>query len=276
LICAVVPAQNEAGRVGKVVEKLLMLPVDMVIPVVNGSIDETLAETAAFPGEKVKPLFYKEALGLDIPRAIGSAYALKIGATAVLFVDGDMARVPVNVLQKLKAAVTGSVDLALTDCYPPEAPPPETPVTRLLLSFRQELNRCLGMPQLGSASPAHGPHAVSLRFLKTVPLVELAVPPVALCLAIRAGLKVAVAASIPHNELGSASRGNLHGMRIATTIIGDYLEALAVCRGRPRSREKDGVYYDGYDSQRRRDILRAFIAEHQNSGVKIEEPEEIK
>lgn len=276
LICAVVPAQNEAGRVGKVVEKLLRLPVDLVVPVVNGSVNGTLAEIAAFPAEKVHPLFFREALGLDVPRAIGSAYALKAGATAVLFVDGDMAQVPSRVLQELKEAVVAGTDLALTDCYPPEAPLPETPVTRRLLLLRRELNRCLQMPELGYASPAHGPHAVSPRFLRTVPLAELAVPPVALCLAVRAGLKVAVATSIPHHKLGSPPRGSLHSTRVAATIIGDCLEALAVCRGRPRSREKDGVYYDGYDSERRRDILRSYLAEHRNSGVRSQNPEESK
>lgn len=259
MICAVVPVQNEAGRIGKVVEKLLRLPVDLVVPVVNGSVNGTPTEIAVFPTEKVHPLFFRKSLGIDIPRAIGSAYALKTGATVVLFVDGDMAGVPLRVLQELKKAVIAGTDLALTDCYPPEAPLPETAVTRCLLLLRQELNRCLQMPELGYASPAHGPHAVSLRFLRTVPLAELAVPPVALCLAVRAGLKVAVATSIPHHKLGSPSRGSLHSARVAATIIGDYLEALAVCRGIPRSREKDGVYYDGYDSQRRRDILMAYI-----------------
>lgn len=264
MFCAVVPAQNEAGRIGKVVERLLEASVDIVIAVVNGSTDGTSEELTGFPEERVYTLFFPEALGLDVPRVIGAACALKMGTNGVIFIDGDMAQVALSVLKKLKEAVTSGIDLALTDCYPPEAPPPDSPVTKRLLYLRKELNKCLGKPELGWASTAHGPHAVSLRFLQNVPLRELAVPPVALCLAVLAGLHVVVAAGIPHHKLGSPSRGSLHSARIAATIIGDYMEALSICRGLPRSRKQDGVCYDGYDSLRRRDIMEAYTAEINN------------
>lgn len=267
MIFGVVPAQDEAGRIGQVVKRLLKSSVDAVIAVVNGSMDGTFEEMAGFPPEKVLRLLFPEALGLDVPRVIGAACALKKGATGVLFIDGDMAQVPPKVLRRLKAAVTGGIDLALTDCYPPEAPPPDSPITKRLLYLRKELNKCLGKPELGWASTAHGPHAASLRFLKTVPLRELAVPPVALSLAVLAGLEVVVAAGIPHHRLGSPSRGNIHSTLIAATIIGDHLEALSLCRGLPRSRKQDGIRYDGYDSSRRRDIMEAYLAKLNDPGA---------
>ncbi|MEW6447777.1 MAG: glycosyltransferase [Bacillota bacterium] len=267
MFCAVVPAQNEAGRIGRVVQRLLTVSVDVVIAVVNGSTDGTQDELTGFSPERVHTLLFPEALGLDVPRVIGAACALKMGAEGVIFVDGDMAQVPLDVLRRLKDAVTGGIDLALTDCYPPEAPPPDSPVTKRLLYLRKELNKSLGKSELGWASPVHGPHAASSRCLKIIPLRELAVPPVALCLAILAGLKVTVAASIPHHKLGSPSRGSLHSTRIAATIIGDYLEALSICRGLPRSRRQDGVCYDGYDSSRRRDIMESYLAEISNPGT---------
>ncbi|MEW6183881.1 MAG: glycosyltransferase [Bacillota bacterium] len=263
MLYAVIPAQNEAGRIGKVIAQLLKTFVDVVVPIVNGSTDGTLAEVSAFAQRRIKPLLFPEALGLDVPRAIGAAYALKEGAAVVLFIDGDMTQVPGKALQKLIAGVrTGGMDLSLTNCYPPGTPPPNTPVSKRLVRLRQELNHCLSVPQLGSSSPAHGPHAVSRRFLETVPLIELATPPVALCLAALAGLNITVAATVPHRQLGSPPRGTLHSTRIAATIIGDYLEALAICRNQPRTREDGRFYYDGYDSIRRRDILSDYLEKH--------------
>ncbi|MCL6558321.1 MAG: glycosyltransferase family 2 protein [Firmicutes bacterium] len=264
---AVVPARNEGRRIAKVIAKLVGAVADIVVPVVNGSTDSTLNEIMAFSQDEIRPLMFTEALGPDVPRAVGAAYALREGATGVLFVDGDMTQVPRKDLQTLKAAVnTGGVDLALTNCYPPGAPPPEAPVVKRLVYFREELNKCLGLPELGSASPAHGPHAVSRRLLEIIPIEELAKPPVALARAARAGLKVTAAVNIPHRKLGSPSRGGYHSERIASTIIGDHLEALAVCRDFPRSREDSGVYYDGYDSSRRIDILLNYLSEKEPSG----------
>ncbi|HIE12143.1 MAG TPA: glycosyltransferase [Desulfotomaculum sp.] len=268
LICAVVPAQNEAGRIGRVVERLLKISVDAVIAVVNGSTDGTPEELTGFPPDRVHTLSFPETLGLDVPRVIGAACALKMGAAGVIFIDGDMAEVSLDALRRLKDAVTGGIDLALTDCYPPEAPPPDSPVTKRLLHLRKELNRCLGKPELGWASPAHGPHAASSRFLQTVPLRELSVPPVALCLGILAGLEVAVAAGIAHHKLGSPARGSLHSARIAATITGDCLEALSICRGLPRTRKQDAIFYDGYDSSRRRDIMESYLAALKNPGAR--------
>ncbi|MGQ9513063.1 glycosyltransferase family 2 protein [Thermodesulfitimonas sp.] len=261
MLCAVVPAHNEAGRVGKVITKLLSLPVDLVIVVVNGSTDGTWTEVKHFPPGKIKPVFYAPALGVDVPRAVGAAYALKLGAKTAPFVDGDMHRVPLKVLRQLAAAVTRGLDMGLTDCYPPDTPPAAEPLVQQIVAYRRELNEALGLAHLRAASPSHGPHAVSRRFLETVPLEELAVPPVALCLAARAGLRIGVAAYLPHVALGSPPRSPLHSLRIGATIIGNYLEALAICRELPRSREKDGVCYDGYNSARRRDLLVSFLRE---------------
>ncbi|ACX53186.1 glycosyl transferase family 2 [Ammonifex degensii KC4] len=262
MLYAVVPACNEGERITRVILTLLAVPVDKVVVVVNGSTDDTLEKVRGFPLQRVKPLFFPEPLGHDVPRAVGALYARRYGARGVLFVDGDMAAIPVRPLRRLKEAVLNQgVDLALTDCYPPQAPPPPSPVTQRLLFFRQQLNLLLGMEHLGSASPSHGPLAVSHRFLEKVPLEELAVPPVILVYAARAGLRVEVVTSIPHKLLGSPSRGKLHSTLIAATIIGDYLEAIALATGRPRSRKQEGVYYDGYHSSRRWDLLRRFSAQ---------------
>lgn len=256
--CAVIPVQNEEASVGRVLEQVLALPVDLVIPVVNGCRDrsrEIIRGYAADP--RVRPLEFTEPLGLDVPRAVGAARARKLGAAAVLFVDGDMGGEVAPALRDLLTAVTrGGLDLALTDCYPPGAPGPSSPLAHTLFEVRRLLNRALGLPGLGGASPCHGPHAVSARFLETVPLKSLAVPPLALVGAVQAGLRVGVAASLPHAALGSSERGEEHALRLAETIIGDHLEAFCVLTGKKnRSRTLRGLTFDGYNPERRRDLL---------------------
>jgi hypothetical protein len=124
----------------------------------------------------------------------------------------------------------------------------------------KNLNREIGLEQaLGSASPSHGPHAVSSRFLAQVPLVELAIPPVSLALAAKGGLKVCVGTTIPHKALGSPAKDASHSEKIAATIIGDCLEAICVYRDKLRSRSSGTVDYDGYHSQRRLDLLNKYL-----------------
>ncbi|MDI6710747.1 MAG: glycosyltransferase [Bacillota bacterium] len=258
MICAVIPVQNEEAGVGRVLDQVLAQPVDLVIPVLNGSSDrspEIIRNYAADP--RIAPLVFPVPLGLDIPRAVGAARARALKASAVLFVDGDMSGEVGPALRNLLGAVTrGGLDLALTDCYPPDAAGPSSPLARTLLDVRRLLNRALGLPGLGGASPCHGPHAVSARFLETVPLEALSVPPVALVRSALAGLAVGVAASLPHAALGSPDRGEDHALRLAETIIGDHLEAFCVLSGKKnRSRVLRGLTFDGYDSERRRDLL---------------------
>lgn len=252
MLVAVVPAKNEAPFIARVLQNLLAVPVDLIIPVVNGSIDQTAEIVRCFPSPRIQPLFFPEPLGIDVPRAVGAARAIDAGATAALFVDGDMAGNILGALRELVRAVErGGADLALTNCYPPEELARLSDLARLLLELRLALNRELGLAEaIGSATPSHGPHAVSRRFLECVPIPELAVPPVALAIAARLGLKIKVGACLAHRELGSPFRDATHARLVAETIIGDCLEALCVARGLPRSRCLHGVNYLGYHPQR--------------------------
>ncbi|MEW5761821.1 MAG: glycosyltransferase family A protein [Bacillota bacterium] len=256
MLVAVVPARNEARTIGRVVDGLLALGVDLVIPVVNGSTDATAEEVAARAGPRVAPVFFTAPLGVDVPRAVGALCARAAGATCVLFVDGDMGGEVGPTLADLVRAVEGGADLALTDCYPHGWP--AEPLAVALLRVRKLLNRAVGRPDLGAASPSHGPHAVSARFLARIPLPELAVPPAALALAARGGLKVVVGAALPHALLGSPPRGEAHTCLIAETIVGDCLEAWRVFRGQKRSRTWRGRTYIGYHRDRRWDLLSSF------------------
>jgi glycosyltransferase involved in cell wall biosynthesis len=255
VLCAVIPVQNEGARIGRVLDTILTLPVDLVLPVVNGSRDDSRRIVESYPADRISLIHFEEPLGLDVPRAVGALAAYRREAEVVLFVDGDMEGEIGTVLEKLVAATKSGVDLSLTDCYPPGQENELTPLVAQLLGIRRLLNQALGLAHLGSASLSHGPHAVSRRFLERVPFRELAVPPVAHVLAARQALRIEVAAAVPHYALGSPDRGPRHAQLIAETIIGDHLEAFCVLNNEKRSRNLLGVTFSGYNHHRRWDLL---------------------
>jgi hypothetical protein len=260
MLAAVVPVQNEEERIQKTLETLLALPAALIIPVINGSSDLSCRIIHDLKSPHIFPLHYRETLGIDVPRAIGARTAKIKGATAVLFLDGDMNGEIEDNLRELIRKVEEGADMALTNCYPAEKTEGLSPLATKLLHYRRNLNREIGLEQaLGSASPSHGPHAVSSRFLAQVPLVELAIPPVSLALAAKGGLKVCVGTTIPHKALGSPAKDASHSKKIAATIIGDCLEAICVYRDKLRSRSSGTVDYDGYHSQRRLDLLNKYL-----------------
>lgn len=260
MLAAVVPVKNEEKRIQRTLETLLALSIPVIIPVINGSSDLSAKIIRELKSPRIFPLLYQETLGIDVPRAVGARKAKKKGATAVLFLDGDMNGKIGDNLKELIGKVEEGADMALTNCYPAEKTEDLSPLAAKLLHYRRCLNREIGLEQaLGSASPSHGPHAVSGRFLSQVPLVELAVPPVSLALAAKAGLSVCVGTTIPHKALGSPAKDAFHSEKVAATIIGDCQEAICVYRGKPRRRSSGTINYDGYHSQRRLDLLHKYL-----------------
>ncbi|MDD4335513.1 MAG: glycosyltransferase [Desulfotomaculaceae bacterium] len=263
MIAAVMPVKDEEKRLKKTVETLLSVPLDIIIPVINGSSDRSCNIIRQVRSKRIQPLYFIEPLGIDIPRAIGAKAALDKGATAVLFLDGDMdGDIAKNLFDLVSAVYEKHADMVLTNCYPGDY------ITRLpklaveVLNARTRLNREIGLEEtIGAASPSHGPHVVSRRFLLSVPLREIAIPPVSLALAAKRGLLVCVGTEIPHNELGSPVKDAAHADLIAGTIIGDCIEAQHVYRDTKRQRSSGSVEYEGYHSQRRWDLLAQFLAQ---------------
>lgn len=89
-LVAVIPVKNEASFLERVIQNLLAVPVDLVIPVLNGCNDRSEQIVRNFPAKLVQPVIFQEALGIDVPRAVGAIRARDLGAKTVLFVDGDM------------------------------------------------------------------------------------------------------------------------------------------------------------------------------------------
>lgn len=263
MLAAVVPIKNEEIKLRKTIETLLSIPVDLIVTVINGCNDNSYNIIRHCLTEKNLLLHFTEALGFDIPRAIGAKAALQQGANTILFIDGDMdGNLSKNLKELVSPVSLGYADMTLTDCYPGENTKGISNLANLVLNARYQLNCAIGLAQtLGTASPSHGPHAVSRRLLMSIPLRELAIPPVSLALAVKGGFMVCVGTRAPHKELGSPQKNALHSQLIAETIIGDCMEAINVYHGKDRRRSCNHVEYDGYHSQRRWDLLNSYLAE---------------
>lgn len=248
----VLPAKDEAARIGPLLQQLLRLPVGLIIPVINGSTDMTEGIVGRFEDPRVKSLYFAESLGYDVPRIAGALYAQQRGARAVLFVDADLTGKIDGLVVRLAQAVTEDrLDLALTDCYAETPIPYRESAAKRVYDGRVRLNEALRRPDLGPAIPSHGPSAVSRRLLRELDPALLGVPPLCQAVAVRRGLQVGVAARLPHRALGSAQRPVEHQLKIADTILGDCCAGVNWVRdGRP---ERDG--FEGYHPERRFDLV---------------------
>ncbi len=266
MFAAVIPAQNEETRVKQVLTNISKLPLDFIIPVVNGSQDHTLEACLSMSSPKIYVIYFRESLGIDVPRAVGACFAKQLGSKGVLFVDGDMNGDIFHPLKMLIHSVKSGTDCALTNCYPYIYS--RHPLTKKVLRYREILNRKIGLfHQLGLASPSHGPHAISGRLLNTLPIEALAVPPVEIALSKLKGLKVEVATALSHCQLGSQERSLKHTKMVAYTIIGDCLEALSILNKTVRHRSESGIVYDGYHPFRRFDLLEKFCHNNQLADI---------
>ena len=105
----IIPALNEAGNIYELVCETLTQPIDWVIVVDNGSVDETavLAKDAG-------------AVVVDEPRqgygfacAAGTAVAVELGAEILIFMDGDYSSLPAEIPRLLTPIQQGEADLLL-------------------------------------------------------------------------------------------------------------------------------------------------------------------
>jgi len=262
MFAAVIPVKNEAKSLEQVVYNLTANALELIIPVLNGCTDNSLSVLEGANCPILAPLCFQEPLGIDIPRAVGALVARRLNVEGVIFVDGDMTGANSAVIGKLLNAVRQKgVDLALTDCYPPDIYHHLSPQASCLLDIRRKLNNNLGLlNNIGSATPCHGPHAVSGRLLRLMEPTDFAVPPLLLAKAAHRGMMIRLGAELPHIMLGSPVRSGGHAQRIVETIIGDCLAALQMKNGKPGSRYFTGREYIGYHAQRRFDLLDAFAA----------------
>lgn len=258
-IWAAIPAKDEENTVAHVITSCLGAGSSQVLVIVNGCQDGTAAAVRELEGTAVKMLLFEEALGVDVPRVIAGYEALRGGADGLLFVDGDLAGPISGCLSELAGALVWGYDLALTDCYPRGVP--GTGLAAEVLRARRYLNEGIGRGDLGVASMSHGPSCVSRRFLLTIPLRALAVPPLAQALAVKNNLTVGIASSFDHRLLVAREKDIAHAEAIADCIIGDSIEALEIFRGNAPTRIFGGTPRLGAASSRRWDLLERYVTE---------------
>ena len=260
MFVAIIPAKNEEKNLKQVIAKLPLAYINLIIPVLNGCTDNSLQVLKQLNCPILAPIIFSEPLGIDVPRAIGAIIGREMNAEGSIFVDGDMHGVDTEVLINLIRAVKyQDIDLALTNCYPDYIHTQLSSTAACIVELRKDLNRNLKLfDKISSATPAHGPHAVSAKLLNLVAPYNFAVPPLLLSKSAAANLNVAVAAEIPHILLGSTLRSYEHVHKIAETIIGDCLEAITGMDGKPGNRIKNGKEYLGYHEERRFDLLEKF------------------
>ena len=255
----VVPAYNEAESIAHVINTLLSANIDQIILVANGCTDNTCEAAACTAAPHLLQIIsFPEPIGIDMPRAIGAAYAKQFQPSGIVFIDGDMKGELTDTVLKLVDGIRQGLDMALTNCYPYVTL--RSDLAALVLRERSILNQRLGLSKiLGLASPSHGPHAVSARFLECVPLKALAIPPLSLAIAALNNLRIDVAAAIAHDLLCSDARDSDHADLIAHTIIEDCRQALKYLDGEPLNKVL-GLPPEpgGYRIQRRFDLLAAL------------------
>lgn len=108
LIAAVVPAYNEAGKLGEVLQTLLPA-VDLVVVVDDGSSDDTTHVAVRCGAHALR---HPINLGQGAALQTGIRYALAEGATTIITFDADGQHDPADI-PKLVAALEGGMDVAL-------------------------------------------------------------------------------------------------------------------------------------------------------------------
>jgi glycosyltransferase involved in cell wall biosynthesis len=105
----IIPALNEEGAIAAVVRDSLVQDIDWVIVADNGSSDET-AEIAQEAGAQVVDV---PCLGYGYACAAGTARAIALGATVLVYIDGDYSSVPDEMVRLLNPLRENKADLVL-------------------------------------------------------------------------------------------------------------------------------------------------------------------
>ncbi|WP_276354146.1 glycosyltransferase family 2 protein [Cohnella caldifontis] len=215
-VSVIVPVMNERKTLAEVLQEAFRVhPLTEVIAVVNGSTDGSL-EVARRSGAQV--IHFESPLGHDVGRAIGAKAAK---GDVLLFIDGDMAiRAPV--LKAFVDAVDSGTDVALNDY---SGPVKRSAVHSVVLA-KHALNLLMGRPDLQGASLTAVPHALSRRVLDKIGPHPLAIPPLALAMAVKSGLTVRRCRHVPVGRLNPSPRSKAGAYPLIPLVVGDHLEAI--------------------------------------------------
>ncbi|MBP1907763.1 hypothetical protein J2Z32_004444 [Paenibacillus turicensis] len=215
---AILCASNEEHTLPLVIAQLKRLPLDEIIVILNGCLDDSY--NMIEQDERIIIVHYKERLGHDVGRSIGAKLAT---GNILLFLDGDLT-IKAEQLALFMIAVNNGIDVALNDLSPFL---PKFVFQDHVTRIKSFLNITLGRGDLGASSLTAVPHAISRKALSEIGVTSLMVPPKAQALAMMKNLSVANVASVDVVKGNRMRVGNIgHGNAVARLIIGDHVEAL--------------------------------------------------
>jgi glycosyltransferase involved in cell wall biosynthesis len=250
----IVPCKDESATIKKVITEADKSCADRILVIENGSTDNSLDIINSIDSEKLDVLSFNISMGHDVPRAAGLLYSLSEGGTGFVFIDGDMSGVTSKDINSIIHYLKKGSDLVLTDCYPDNLK-----LSRLALGvlfYRKKLNTILGIyDKIKYASPSHGPHGISKRFGGSIPPEFLCIPPYLLYYAVKNNYSISIGLKKAHIKLGSQERSEQHNLKISDTIIGDCVSVINLLSSGSRARVFKNISYDGFNSERRLDIL---------------------
>ncbi|SDJ46897.1 Glycosyl transferase family 2 [Paenibacillus naphthalenovorans] len=216
-VSVIIPVMNEIKTLGHVIRAASRVHSKTeVIVVANGSTDGS-EELAELSGTRV--ISFKQPLGHDVGRAIG---AMEAKGDILVFTDGDI-KVSTSMLTPLVAAIKNGADIALNNH---SGPIYKKEVHSVVLA-KYALNVMLSRSDLKGASMTTIPHAMARKALAMIGAGALAVPPLAMAIAVQKGLKIRRVNRVPVGKMNRKRNRIKNGFDpLAELIIGDHLEAM--------------------------------------------------
>ncbi len=214
----IIPVQNEEATIAAVLSQARYAEPLEIIVVVNGSTDKT-EEIARSYGTTV--IVFKEALGIDVGRAIGASIAK---GDILLFIDADF---PISSydLKQYALAVSSGVDIALNNLNIEHFP------LYVVNLYKYLLNILCNRKDLGVGSVVAIPHAISKSCLNGIGWHTLMNPNIAHVKAILQGYTISnvhfVDVMSPNKIRPDQHFSSSGHPKAVLRINGDHLEAIA-------------------------------------------------
>jgi len=274
-ICAVIAAKNEEQSISNVLRQLHRAGLKQCLTVVNGSSDTTALRarnTGIELGLNSRVIQIQQALGIDVPRAIGALWAWRIfHPDYFLFLDGDWGG---SFGPALESFCSNAIEKSHLATYVAPAHRAIYKNSDLLdpTGTTLRLDETIWLNTLNSVLPRDGPVMpraavnqlpllIHKRVFQVISTYWLHHPGIWFALLTQVGLRherfhPSVDATWMPQLVGNATRSRKHALLLRETLIGDALDGASVLLGRRYGRQLDGHTYSGFHGERRVDVLR--------------------
>ncbi len=139
----IIPTYNEAHNIGKMIESILNLPVQVDLLVIDDHSPDGTAEVAREKqdkyGGRVQILEREGKLGLGTAYVRGFRYAIEQGYNYVCEMDADFSHNPEDLPRLINCVESGKADVAIGSRYSNGISIVNWPLSRLILSYAANL-----------------------------------------------------------------------------------------------------------------------------------------